>query len=67
MYINVREKWMGITPNEDGYAVCDECGGMNIRMTSHFDGRDIYGYDYRCECGAHIRRLIKRRADEVWE
>lgn len=67
-YINGREKWTGAKPDERGqYYVCDECGTNEIRMTSHFDGPNIYGYDYQCKNGHHIRRTIKRNPSEAWD
>lgn len=67
-YTEGREKWTGATPNREiGHFVCDECGTDEIFMVSHFDGRDIYGYDYNCKNGHHIRRTIKRREGETWE
>lgn len=54
-------KWNGVVPDaEHKYLQCEKCGSKKIRMVSHFDGREIYGYDYNCENGHIIRQTIKR-------
>lgn len=59
-YIIGATKWDGGHADKDNYLVCDKCGSKKIRMVAHFDGPKIYGYDYNCECGAHIRATTKR-------
>lgn len=61
-----RTTWDGAIPDEKKeYMICEQCGTNKIRMVSHFDGRGIYGYDYNCENGHHIRRTIKREVSWI--
>ena len=54
-------KWDGAVPDKNHkYMECEKCGSKAIRMVSHFDGRDIYGYMYNCENGHCIRQTMKR-------
>lgn len=59
-------EWEGLHPNEDGIGVCDKCGSTKIKMVSHIDGRDFYGYTYQCECGAFITMTAKRKGHMMW-
>lgn len=42
------------------------CCGKLVRMVSHIDGRDFYGYTYNCECGNVITAYIKRKKEDIW-
>lgn len=42
-----------------------ECCGGTIRMVSHIDGRDFYGYTYNCDCGNVITSKTKRAKGDI--
>ena len=61
-----RVKWKGVTPNKNGYGICDSCGGTRIHIIEYFSEAEVYGYVYKCfHCGAHITQTIKRESEDV--
>lgn len=66
-YQRGNETWEGVVPDENHeYLQCEICGSKDIRMVAHFDGRDIYGYNYNCGNGHPIRQIIPRKPEERW-
>ena len=58
-------EWEGAVPDkEEKYLVCKECGSNNIRLVSHFDGKETYGNFYNCENGHVIKRTFRRK---IWQ
>lgn len=49
--------------DEDGTIRCEKCGSDNLKMVSHEDGRNFYGYTYRCECGNAVSVRTKTIGD----
>lgn len=65
-YAKDGSKWDGAVPDaEKRYLQCEKCGSKIIRVVSHFDGREIYGYGYNCKNGHCIEQTFKRHG--TWE
>lgn len=41
------------------------CGNPSLRMVCHVDGKDFYGYQYRCACGNSISMECKRDKESL--
>jgi len=48
---------------EDG--VTCGCGNPSLKLVCHMDGTDIYGYQYRCDCGNSISVACKRDEESL--
>lgn len=69
-YQRGNETWEGVVPDENHeYLQCEKCGSKTIKMVAHIDGRDFYGYSYRCENGHEIVMRAKRNPEDMmfWE
>ena len=53
---NLKEMEKGIT--------CG-CENPSLRMVCHIDGKDFFGYQYKCSCGNLIAVNHKRSKDDL--